>query len=51
VFGGIIQESSYEDFWLLIGISSTLAENYMTQKCGFLNTKYKKYLKMNWLID
>lgn len=37
-FGGYFHEQNYEDFWIPNGIAGVFAENFMTEKCGQLNT-------------
>lgn len=42
-FGGYFHEQNYEDFWIPNGISGVFAENFMTEKCGQLNTRFFKF--------
>ena len=50
-FGGFFHELNYEDYWITNGISSVFAENFMTEKCGTLNTWFKKYKYLKWYWD
>jgi hypothetical protein len=50
-FGGCFHEHNYEDFWIPNGIAGVFAENFMTEKCGVLNTRFFKFKKIKWLRD
>jgi len=50
-FGCYIQESSYTDFWLLEGISQSLANLYTVLRCGYLLFKYKMMKKIEYLRE